>query len=84
MYSENFHSPKNPSVPILKDSIGGTLTSVLNKDDACRMVPSPPSVVAMSTFAGRVPYEVVVYIGKVNCLCNCAATFGSNMSDTLS
>lgn len=69
---------------MLKDRIGGTLAAVLNKEEACNIVPSPPSVVAMSTFAGSVPWAVVVYIGKENCLCSCAATLGSNISDTLS
>jgi len=69
---------------MLNESIGGTLTTVLNKDEACKIVPSPPRVVAISTLDDRVPYEVVEYIGKENCLCNSAATSGSKMSDTLS
>lgn len=35
---------------MLKASIGGTESEVANKDDACKMVPSPPKVAVRSTF----------------------------------
>ena len=57
---------------------------VLNREDACRIVPSPPRVVAMSTFVGRAPDVLVVYMGKLKYLCICAATFGSKMRETFS
>lgn len=69
---------------MLKESIGGTWSSVLKRDDACRIVPSPPRVVTISTFDGSVFEELVVYTGKLNCLCICAATLGSKMRATFS
>lgn len=53
MYSANFHSPRKPSVPMLKDRIGGTEGVVEKRDEACRIVPSPPRVVVKSTFSAR-------------------------------
>jgi len=35
---------------MLNDRIGGTSVVFENKDEACSIVPSPPRVVAMSTF----------------------------------
>jgi hypothetical protein len=57
---------------------------VANKEDACRMVPSPPRVVVISTLLGSASLVLVVYMGKSKCLCICAATLGSNMRETLS
>lgn len=39
-------------MPILKERIGGTWRVVLKSEEAWRIVPSPPSVVVMSTLAG--------------------------------
>lgn len=51
LYSANFHSPRNPSVPILNDRTGGTLLAVAKREAACRIVPSPPSVDVRSTLS---------------------------------
>jgi hypothetical protein len=69
---------------MLKERIGGTWRVVLNREDAWRMVPSPPRVVTMSIFVGRLPEDVVVYIGKGKDRWICEATRGSNMRETLS
>lgn len=42
---------KNPRVPIEKLRTGGTAPA-LNRDEACNMVPSPPSVTTKSIFSG--------------------------------
>ena len=47
-------------MPMLNESMGGTWSVVLNKEEAWRIVPSPPSVVTISTFVGRLPEEDVV------------------------
>ena len=39
---------------MLKDRIGGTEVEAENKEDARRMVPSPPNVVVTSTFCASV------------------------------
>ena len=51
LYSENFHSPRKPSVPMLNDRTGGTLLAVVNSDAEWRMVPSPPKVTIKSTLS---------------------------------
>jgi len=51
---------------MLNASTGGTWDVALNRDAARRIVPSPPSVVVMSTFSDSVPEVVVVYTGKSN------------------
>ena len=53
LYSAYLHSPKKPSVPMLKDSTGGTRDSAAKRDDACRIVPSPPKVETRSTLSAR-------------------------------
>ena len=53
LYSAYLHSPKKPSVPILKDSTGGTRASAAKRDDACKIVPSPPNVETRSTLWAR-------------------------------
>lgn len=40
-------------MPMLKDRIGGTEGVVEKRDEACRIVPSPPRVVVKSTFSAR-------------------------------
>lgn len=47
---------KNPKVPIEKLSTGGTAPA-LNRDDAWRIVPSPPSVTTKSIFSGLAEEE---------------------------
>lgn len=47
-------------------------------------MPSPPSVVTMSTFLGKMLVFVVVYTGKGKDSWISEATLGSNMRDTLS
>jgi hypothetical protein len=84
LYSANFHSPRKPRVPMLKDSIGGTLVVVENKEDAWRIVPSPPRVVVMSTFLGRLDVVEVVYTGKEKDSWSFCATSGSKIRETLS
>lgn len=49
--SANFHSFRNPSVPILKLNIGGTEGEIAKSEEARRMVPSPPKVVIRSTLS---------------------------------
>ena len=51
LYSANFHSVRKPSVPRLKLRIGGTEAVCENKEEACRMVPSPPNVAMRSVFS---------------------------------
>ena len=84
--SENFHSPRKPSVPMLKDRIGGTVGVAEKSDDACRMVPSPPSVVAMSVLecSRSLPPlgPLVVYTGTLRRSWISDATLGSRMTDT--
>ena len=63
--SGNFHSFRKPRVPILKDRIGGTERVVLKREEAWRMVPSPPKVAARSTLRvrkddRRTPFEILV------------------------
>lgn len=48
--SGNFHSFRKPRVPILKERIGGTEGVVLKREEAWRIVPSPPNVAVRSTF----------------------------------
>lgn len=71
--SGNFHSFKNPRVPIEKERIGGTLEEWEKRDEACSIVPSPPKVVVRSTLLESRWLEAVVlsvfrvedvYIGK--------------------
>lgn len=69
---------------MLNERMGGTCRSVLKREEAWRIVPSPPSVVVMSTLVARSPAVLVVYMGKENCLWICAATAGSNMKETFS
>ena len=45
---------RNPSVPIEKLSTGGTAPT-LKSDEACRIVPSPPSVMTRSIFSASSP-----------------------------
>lgn len=45
---------KKPKVPIEKLSTGGTAPT-LNSDDACKIVPSPPSVTTRSIFSASGP-----------------------------
>lgn len=58
---------RKPSVPIEKLSTGGT-AAVLNNEDACRIVPSPPRVTTRSmgcTFAPGMPNKHInLYKGK--------------------
>lgn len=58
--SWNFHSPRKPSVPMPNDRIGGTEAAVANRDDARRIVPSPPSVETRSTLSWKDGESVVV------------------------
>ena len=53
LYSAYFHSPRKPSVPMLKDRIGGTRASAAKRNEACRMVPSPPKVETRSTLRDK-------------------------------
>lgn len=53
LYSLNFHSPRKPSVPMLNDSMGGTLAVDVKREEARRIVPSPPSVATRSTLSCR-------------------------------
>ena len=50
-WSANFHSPRNPSVPNVNDRIGGTEVVVEKREEACRIVPSPPKVVMRSALS---------------------------------
>ena len=40
-------------MPMLKESIGGTEGMVAKREEACRIVPSPPNVAVKSTFWER-------------------------------
>lgn len=40
-------------MPMLNDRMGGTSQDVLKREDACRIVPSPPKVVVRSIFWAR-------------------------------
>ena len=40
-------------MPRLKERIGGTEALCAKRDDACRIVPSPPKVLVRSTLRGR-------------------------------
>jgi hypothetical protein len=51
--SPNFHSFRNPNVPMLKLRIGGTEGEVAKRDEARRMVPSPPKVAIRSTLSAN-------------------------------
>jgi len=51
--SGNFHSPRKPRVPMLKERMGGTEAVVAKREEAWRIVPSPPKVVVRSTFGAR-------------------------------
>ncbi len=56
---------RKPRVPILKESMGGTEGVVAKREEAWRIVPSPPKVAVTSTFwarkeDGHAPSEVVV------------------------
>ena len=53
LYSAKFHSPRKPSVPMVNESTGGTCSSEAKRDEAWRMVPSPPKVETRSTLRGR-------------------------------
>lgn len=53
MNSPNFHSFRKPNVPMLKLKIGGTEGEVAKRDEARRMVPSPPKVVIRSTLSAN-------------------------------
>ncbi|KAG5290537.1 hypothetical protein I7I50_00321 [Histoplasma capsulatum G186AR] len=80
LYSENFHSPRKPNVPILKARIGGTSLDVAKKEDARRMVPSPPSVTVRSIFlGGSLSRSRLVYTGNDSTSCTSAAVSRSNM-----
>ena len=51
--SLNFHSPRKPRVPMLKERTGGTEMVEEKREEARRMVPSPPNVVTRSVLAWR-------------------------------
>lgn len=52
---------KKPSVPVLNDKTGGT--GPVGKSDAvCKAVPSPPKVIAKSTFEESVNSSVSVVV----------------------
>src|SRR5947207_1202967 len=82
LYSVNFHSPRKPSVPILKDRIGGTTLDAANRDEAWRIVPSPPNVTTMSTLSRNalplVGPSRSVYMGNGISACISSATSGSS------
>ena len=52
-------------MPMLKDSIGGTWVVVAKREEACRIVPSPPKVLVMSTFRSRMEYAASRVLGWV-------------------
>ena len=54
MCSANLYSERKPRVPRLKERIGGTEVEVEKREEAWRIVPSPPNVVARSVFWWRV------------------------------
>lgn len=53
MWWGNFHSERKPRVPMLKERMGGTEGVVAKREEAWRMVPSPPKVVVRSTLVER-------------------------------
>lgn len=68
--SGNFHSLRKPRVPILNESIGGTEGTVAKREEARRIVPSPPNVAVKSTFwvrkeDRRKPFESVVVLSGI-------------------
>lgn len=80
LYSENFHSLKNPKVPILNDRTGGTLKHVAKRDDARRIVPSPPRVMIRSILscnADNCLSRGAEYTGNGREECTSSAVFGS-------
>ena len=61
LWEENFHSDRKPSVPRLKERIGGTEGVCEKMEVAWRIVPSPPRVAVRSVFPGRV---LVLMLGE--------------------
>jgi hypothetical protein len=56
--SHLLNGSKNPNVPIEKLKTGGTMP-VLKREEACRIVPSPPSVITKSIGDEVVSAELV-------------------------
>lgn len=54
LYSANLNSPRKPSVPMLKDRMGGTRGVLEKSAEARSIVPSPPKVVVISTLVVKV------------------------------